>query len=185
MDSPIPFELITNIFAAGSVVTTIISGLLLILLVSSFTAPKNTFVKKTLSFVQKNSLYAGFLFSFLATAGSLFMSEMAGFVPCELCWYQRVFMYPQAFVFLLALYYRDAKVFLYSLFLSSIGLLIALWHVFIEYQPKFETCSETSISCSSIQFQAFGFVTIPFMSASIFLFLVLVSAISLRKNKKS
>lgn len=185
MDSPIPFELITNIFAFGSVVTVLTSILLLVLLVLSLISPKNSFVKKTSSLIHKNSLYTGLLFSMLATAGSLFMSELAGFVPCELCWYQRVFMYPQAFIFLLAMYYKDSKVFLYSLFLSSIGLLIALWHVFIEYQPKFETCSETSISCSSIQFQAFGFVTIPFMSASIFTFLVLLSAISLRKNTKS
>lgn len=183
MDSPIPFELITNLFALGALLTAVISIPLLIVLIFSFVLPKNSAVNKTLSLVHKNSLYAGLLFSMLATAGSLFMSEMAGFVPCELCWYQRVFMYPQAFIFLLAMYYRDSKVFLYSLFLSSIGLLIALWHVFIEYQPKFETCSETSISCSSIQFQAFGFVTIPFMSGSIFLFLVLLSALSLRKNK--
>jgi hypothetical protein len=35
----------------------------------------------------------------VATLGSLFMSEIAGFIPCRLCWVQRGFMYPLALVF--------------------------------------------------------------------------------------
>ena len=40
----------------------------------------------------------GLLFAFVvvatATLGSLFYSEIAGFEPCKLCWFQRIFMYP-------------------------------------------------------------------------------------------
>lgn len=183
MDSIIPFDLITNLFALGSLGAVIFSGFLLIIILASHLSPKNTFFKKIRETLQKYSLYLAFFFSLGATTGSLFMSEFAGFAPCELCWYQRVFMYPQTFLFLLAMYYKDTKVFLYSLFLSSVGLLLALWHVFIEYQPQFETCSEDVVACSVIQFQAFGFVTIPFMSASIFLLLFLISLFSMNVKK--
>lgn len=184
MDSGIPFEFIATTFALGALSINVLSIIILSILILEYVAPMKKIAMKIKNIFQKFGLYFAFIFSLGATAGSLFMSELGGLEPCTLCWYQRVFMYPQTFLFLLATYYKDTKVFLYSLFLSAIGLGIALWHVFIEYQPQFETCSETSIACSAIQFEAFGFVTIPFMSASTFLFLVLLSIFSLRASSK-
>ncbi len=184
MDSGIPFDFIANLLALGTLGICVFSVVILILLILGYVAPKNSAVRNSKKIVNSYSLYVAFIFSLGATVGSLFMSELGGLEPCTLCWYQRIFMYPQTFLFLLAMYYKDSKVFLYSLFLSSIGLLIALWHVFIEYQPQFETCSEGTVACSAIQFEAFGFVTIPFMSASTFAFLVLISLLSLKYNSK-
>lgn len=184
MDSGIPFELIANIFALGALGVNVLSLIILCILIFEYVAPQKKLAKSIKSIFNKFGLYFAFVFSLGATSGSLFMSELGGLEPCTLCWYQRIFMYPQVFLFLLAMYYKDSKVFLYSLFLSSIGLLIALWHVFIEYKPQFETCSEGTVACSAIQFQAFGFVTIPFMSASIFAFIVLLSLLSLKSSSK-
>ena len=60
-------------------------------------------------------LWLAFLVSAIATAGSLFFSEIANFIPCELCWYQRIFMYPVAIVTLLAAIANDHRVARYLL----------------------------------------------------------------------
>jgi len=184
MDSVIPFESIATLFAFGALILNIFSIFILGIFIAGSISSKNSRIKKIRMILKSYSLYVGFFAALGATAGSLFMSELGGLEPCTLCWYQRIFMYPQVFIFLLAAYYKDMKVFLYSLFLSSIGLILALWHIFIEYHPEFETCSENSVACSTIQFEAFGFVTIPFMSASIFLFLVALALLGLQKSSK-
>jgi len=51
-----------------------------------------------LNFISKNVFLIAFAVSFGSMALSLFYSEIAGFAPCALCWYQRIFMYPIAFI---------------------------------------------------------------------------------------
>lgn len=125
------------------------------------------------------------LVSFLATTGSLFYSEYALYNPCKLCWLQRIFMYPQFFLFLIAYFLNDKKVFNYSLFLSIIGFLIAFYHYLLQFGiVKNSSCPIVGYSVSCVkQFVAeFGFVTIPLMAISAFLLLILYSLLVL-KNK--
>ena len=46
--------------------------------------------------VDDAALWIAFLVAATATAGSLYFSEVADFVPCRLCWFQRIAMYPLA-----------------------------------------------------------------------------------------
>ncbi|KAA0806277.1 disulfide bond formation protein B, partial [Bacillus sp. AY2-1] len=48
-------------------------------------------------------IYISFFVSFIATIGSLYFSEIKGFIPCELCWYQRIFMYPIPLLILISI----------------------------------------------------------------------------------
>jgi disulfide bond formation protein DsbB len=100
----------------------------------------------------------------VATLGSLFMSEIAGFIPCLLCWIQRGFMYPLAIVLLL-----NRRLRVPSLWLSiwaSAGAVISVYHYAEEHIPALARSSfcGPEIPCSLVWFERFGFVTLPFMA---------------------
>lgn len=59
--------------------------------------------------------------SLTATSGSLFLSEVWHFIPCELCWYQRIFMYPLVIVLGIAAYRQRTEILPYILPLVVIG----------------------------------------------------------------
>ena len=63
-----------------------------------------------------------------ATLGSLYLSEILKFVPCTLCWYQRILMYPLAIILLVGLLRRDKGVFLYALPFSIMGIGVSTYH---------------------------------------------------------
>ena len=108
----------------------------------------------------------------VATAGSLFFSEYAEFVPCGLCWYQRIAMYPLVVILLVAGVRRDfAGAAAYGLPLALIGAVVSAWHIYIEINPEAETgfCSigETT-SCAVKWIEELGFVTIPVLALTAF-----------------
>ncbi|TSA11023.1 MAG: disulfide bond formation protein B [Comamonadaceae bacterium] len=123
----------------------------------------------------KNSLWSlvftAWLLAALATLGALFMSEVMGFAPCVLCWYQRIFMFPLVFVLALGLFPFDPKVVRYALPLAAVGLLTAVFHLLLTagYIPESMTPCRQGIPCSTVQIEWFGFVTIPLLSAISFL----------------
>jgi Disulfide bond formation protein DsbB len=103
-------------------------------------------------------------------AGSLYFSEVAHYVPCTLCWYQRIAMYPLAIVLTIAAIRRDPRIRLYAIVLAGLGLGVSTYHWFLERFPSLETgaCSAV-IPCDFVWFEKFGFVTLPFMAGCGFL----------------
>lgn len=129
---------------------------------------KSKMARSFLVFFEQNGLPLAFLTAFSATVGSLFLSEVARFPPCKLCWYQRIFMYPQAVILGIALMVNDFSVRKYILALSSIGFLIAVYHYFLQLYPSILPCSDEIANCALKQFIYFGYITIPIMSATSF-----------------
>lgn len=133
-----------------------------------------------------------------ATLGSLFYSEVVGFEPCRLCWFQRVFAYPLAVILVVALvrYGRrlaagerpvvaGADVWPYATALAAIGALIAAYHRLVQAYPTLESSScEPGNPCSGIYVQRFGLVTIPWMALSAFCF-TLVVAVLVRQHRNA
>ena len=113
-----------------------------------------------------NYLFFAFIISLFATLGSLFFSEIMHFIPCSLCWYQRIFMYPLVLLFLVNLLYPDDKIFKYSFPLVIIGLLISIYHNLLIYKVIPENLSPcvSGIPCSVDYLNWFGFITIPLLS---------------------
>ncbi len=107
-----------------------------------------------------------FIIASLATLGSLFFSEIMEFVPCTVCWYQRIFMYPLVLIFLTNLLYPDDKLFKYSISLVLTGLFFSLYHNLLMWKiiPENVVPCKQGISCSTEYINWFGFVTIPFLS---------------------
>jgi disulfide bond formation protein DsbB len=116
-------------------------------------------------------VFAAWFVATLATLGALFMSEVMGFAPCVLCWWQRIFMFPLVLVLALGMFPFDAKVLRYALPLALIGLAVATFHVLLTLGIVPETLApcRQGIPCKTIQVEWFGFVTIPLLSFLAFL----------------
>lgn len=104
-----------------------------------------------------------------AAMGSLYLSEVAGYVPCELCWAQRIFAYPLAVITTVALIRRRRDVWTYAAPVAAIGLVISIWHVIVQRLPAAGGSCDPANPCSAIYVERFGFITIPVMSGTAFL----------------
>lgn len=113
-----------------------------------------------------------------ATAGSLYYSEVAGFVPCELCWFQRVAMYPLAVILIVALVHRDAGVRPYAVSLAALGLPISAYHALLQRLPGLPAAScSLEAPCTAIWVNTFGFISIPVMAGVAFATVIVALAL--------
>ena len=105
-----------------------------------------------------------------AMAGSLYFSEVAGFVPCALCWYQRIAMYPLVLLLGIAAWRGDPGVRRYAAPLAAVGATLSIWHLAVERMPGLPSGSCSAVApCDLIWVERFGFVTIPVMALAGFL----------------
>ncbi len=115
-------------------------------------------------------LYGAWLVAIVATAGSLYFSEVRSFVPCALCWWQRILMYPLVVVLGVATFRQDAGVWRTALPLSVLGLGTSTYHYLIQKVPGFAppaSCA-SGVPCSAQYIDWFGFVTIPLLAGIAF-----------------
>jgi disulfide bond formation protein DsbB len=117
-----------------------------------------------------------------ATAGSLYFSEIADFVPCRLCWFQRIAMYPLALVLAMAAVRRDRGVLLYVSTISALGLVVSGYHVSIQWFPETSNFCEFTNPCSAKWVEAFGWLTIPQMAGLSFILILIVSITTMRSE---
>ena len=116
-------------------------------------------------------VFGAWLIAAMATLGALFMSDIMGFAPCVLCWYQRIFMFPLVFILAAGLFPFDPQVLRYALPLAIVGLLVAGFHLLLVAGviPESLTPCRQGIPCSTVQVEWLGFVTIPLLSFFAFL----------------
>jgi disulfide bond formation protein DsbB len=122
----------------------------------------------------------------IATLGSLYFSEVMHFIPCTLCWYQRIFMYPLTIILGVAFYRNDQGIYRYVLPLSIIGMLISGYHTLLQklpYLQQFEMCT-TGVPCSKDYINWLGFITIPLLAFIAFT-IITVSLLSMSRRPKA
>ena len=121
-------------------------------------------------------LWAAFIVAAIATGGSLFFSEIARFVPCELCWYQRICMYPLSILTLLMAWKGDNRAARYLLPLPIAGACVSIYHMLIENnvitEPTQCQASAPGTGCSFKWINHFGYITIPTLALTGFLLLI-------------
>lgn len=148
---------------------------------------RRRFGRAAIALVGKYALAIGFLAAFIATSGSLFYSEVAGYTPCKLCWLQRIFMYPQVVLLGLALWRRERVItVLQTMILSAIGALIAAYHYYLQLGGNpLVPCGTVgySVSCAQRFVLQFGYITIPMMALTAFL-LILASGTASRLSQR-
>jgi disulfide bond formation protein DsbB len=132
--------------------------------------------------VEGYELWLAFVVAAIATGGSLFFSEIAHFIPCELCWYQRICMYPLSIVTLLAALFDDPRAARYLLPLPVAGAGVSVYHLMVEngVVGQTSTCLISAPGgCGVKWINEFGYVTIPTLAltafALAFAFLLLAS----------
>lgn len=116
-------------------------------------------------------LFVAWAVAMISTAGSLFLSEVMDYVPCILCWYQRIPMYALAVILGIALWTQDKTVVRYGQPLALIGAALAAFHclLYLGLIPKgIQPCSQ-AVPCGDIKLHLWGFVTIPLMSLAAFM----------------
>lgn len=137
-----------------------------------FRKGKDVFIE----FFSKHGLKFAFLISLGAVFTTLFYSYYAGYAACDLCWFQRVFMYPQVILLGLAWWKGDRKIVDYAIPLAWFGTAFALYHNYIYYGgTSFLPCNASTggVSlCLKNYINEFGFITIPIMSLTAFILLL-------------
>jgi disulfide bond formation protein DsbB len=157
------FALLALTAAAGSI------GLL----AARLLAPRSDTAQAVLDTFAGAALPLATLVAATCTAGSLYFSEVADFVPCTLCWYQRIAMYPLVVILGIAALRHDRDVWHYVVPLAGIGAVISTYHYIVEWFPEADAgaCS-TTIPCTFVWFREFGFVSLPFMALCGFVLIV-------------
>lgn len=143
-------------------------------------AKPTTWIEKI---VGKYGLRAAFIVALTATLGSLYFSEVAHFAPCELCWFQRVCMYPLTLMLGSALLRGKRDVGFYVVPLALVGSIIAAYHYYLQNNPNpLAPCSTVgfSVSCTQNYFTYYGYITIPWMALSGFILIIMALVVGNR-----
>lgn len=163
-------------------VATLIGQVILFVLIFLLVFKKKN---KIVEFIQKYILELLLVVSGMGTFLSLFYSEVLGELPCDLCWYQRIFLYPQVIILGIAKWKKDASVLKYSLGLSFGGALVALYHYYIQWGGvALIPCSGELLAspCAQKTILEFGYITIPFMSLVSFTLMIVLNVLA-KKQK--
>jgi disulfide bond formation protein DsbB len=122
-----------------------------------------------------HELWAAFAVAAIATGGSLFFSEVASFVPCELCWFQRICMYPLSILLLILAVHADNRAARYLLPLPVVGAGISIYHLLVENKvvAQAATCQASAPGgCATKWINEFGWMTIPTLALTGFVLLI-------------
>lgn len=120
------------------------------------------------------ALWLGWLISTVTMLGSLYYSDVAHYVPCELCWYQRICIYPFSVVLLVAAVRRDRGIWRYALPVAVIGMVIAAYHTQLQAFPDQQSFCSLVNPCTIRYMWEFGFVSLPFLALAALTFVALM-----------
>lgn len=123
----------------------------------------------------------------IAVAGSLYFSEIRGFIPCELCWIQRIFMYPLVIIYGISALKKDLNIALPGLILSGIGMFISAYHYLLQKWPLLQQQSDACgvIPCNTVYVDYLGFITIPFLAGTAFVVIFVLHLILLGQTRRN
>lgn len=116
------------------------------------------------------ALPAAWVVAALATLGSLYLSQIAGLEPCQLCWFQRIAMYPLILLLGIATMRGDLWIAKrYFIWMPLVGILLSAYHYQLERIPSEPTVCGADVPCSIPVVDVWGFVSVPFMALAAFL----------------
>lgn len=128
--------------------------------------------------VQPRAMVAAWIVALLATAGSLYFSEVARFTPCTLCWYQRIAMYPFVVLFGVAALRREDRAPTGAAALAAVGALIAAYHVVLEWIPSLDSgACAVAAPCTFVWFRALGIFSLPTLALTAFLLILTLTLV--------
>ena len=128
----------------------------------------------------RSSPYVALLAAWIAMSGSLYFSEVAGFIPCTLCWYQRILMYPLALIIAVGILLPDSRLPYFVLPLSILGQGVSTYHYLLQKTQLFggHTVCQAGVPCTTMWINWFGFVTIPFLALVAFSIITIAALVA-------
>lgn len=165
-----------RILGIGILALQVIIGFLIIYLIYK------KITKKSISWIEdifsRNGMLLAGLTALFAIIGSIIFSDIYNIEPCKLCWIQRILIYPQALIMLVAAYKKDRGAWIYALWLSLIGFVVASYQTLEQFRinvlPQAECVTGPDAACSQINMLEFGYITFPLASATLFLFIIIL-----------
>jgi len=161
-------------FALLTVVANVVVVLAVVLAVSArFSERAAAGLRWLRDMVDGASLALAAIVGLVATLGSLYLSEIAHFPPCQLCWYQRIAMYPLPVILGIAAWRRDFGIRPYAIALAAIGSAISIYHYQLERFPDQSSLScSVDVPCTTVWIWRFHYISIPFMALSGFALII-------------
>lgn len=135
-------------------------------------------------FLRENGMHLSWLLALIATLGSLYFSEIMHFIPCKLCWYQRILMYPLVVILGIASVRRDYRLTIYVLPLTIWGACISVYHVLLQSGVFHESATSCGpIPCDVDYLNWLGFITIPMLAGAAFILITILQYLTYRATK--
>lgn len=132
-----------------------------------------------------NHVRFSWVVALVATLGSLFFSEIMHYIPCKLCWYNRILMYPLVIFLGVAIARNDKKIAAYVLPMSILGIILSTYHYAIQkfsFVPVLSQCTG-GVSCTTEYASWFGFITIPFLALVAHTIITITLILLIKKTK--
>jgi disulfide bond formation protein DsbB len=131
-------------------------------------------------------LWAAFVVASIATGGSLFLSDVAGYVPCEMCWFQRICMYPLSLLTLFLAVHGDNRVARYLLPFPVVGAGVSVYHLLIENNVVATPAGcRVGVGCNVKWIDYFGFMTIPTLALTAFALLAILLGLAAASGEET
>ncbi len=149
---------------------------LILFIYTKISGKKSALLRNTFKFVGTHSYTLAFIVALASVMTSLFWSEIMKFTPCILCWYQRIFMYPQPILLYTSIVRNEKVLAPYLTVMSGLGLMIGLYHHAMQLLPKnlaLPCKAIGGVSCIEGYKFYYGYITFPLMSATAFLLIIL------------
>lgn len=169
-----PVETINFLFALG---TMGLHGVIIALVAIYALRARYPWCASVVALVSRYAMLIGMYFATAVVASSLLYSEVLGYLPCGLCWLQRVFLYPQAVLFGVAVWRRERVIVPYSIALSAFGAIIALYHQYLQMGGSgLVPCPAVQLAadCSQRTFFELGYITFPIIGLTSCVFLIVL-----------
>lgn len=175
----------TALISSAIPLVVLLSQLVFVFLVAAVIF-RSSWGNSTVEFLSRRAVSLSFLTALGAVVGSLFYSNIIGYAPCELCWWQRILLYPQVILFLTALKYKTTDVFKYAWRLSVLALIISVYQAYVQAGgSSVLPCTAAGSACAKVFVNAFGYITIPMMSVTVCAYLILFALVALHHEKNN
>jgi disulfide bond formation protein DsbB len=177
---------VSTALAAAAIVVQVLLAIILIVAISAiWSKGARRLLAEARDSLLGSELWVAWGFAAVATVGSLFFSEVSQFIPCRLCWFQRIGMYPLAAILLIAAIRRDYRGgALYGLPCAIFGAIVAIYHIYIEYNPEAETAGcKIGAPCTTKWIDKLGYITIPVLALTAFLAIIALLSVALSRSR--
>ena len=162
------FQTMRTFFALAAIAANVITVAIVVIAIASRGKDSNPF-----EVLRGSTLWLASAVAIFATVGSLYLSESVGLIPCKMCWYQRIAMYPLVPLLGIAAWRKDHGIDLYAAVLAVAGAVIAAYHYLIQAFPSLDSGScNPLVPCTAAYIRQFEFITIPYMALSAFLLIL-------------